>query len=103
MLNRLALLLGQLQESGVLVERRVGGSQARVSGAVDALGGAVGDQLGRGVVGVQLDLVNGGNSLAARVVQELLEVLDAEVGDTNVLNLAGGRELLEFLPAEMLT
>lgn len=102
LLDSLALLLSQFQESGVLVKRRVGGSQARVSGAVNALGGAVGNQLGRGVVGVQLNLVNGRNDLAARVIQELLEVLDAEVGDTNVLNLASGRELLEFLPAEML-
>lgn len=65
---------------------------------MDALGGVVGDQLGGGVVGVQLDLVDGGHDLGAGVVEELLEVLDAEVGDTDVAHLAGGRELLHFLP-----
>lgn len=65
---------------------------------MDALGGVVGDQLGRGVVGVQLNLVDGGDNLGAGVVQELLKVLDTKVGDTNVLNLAGGGELLHLLP-----
>lgn len=47
---------------------------------------------------MQLDLVDGRNDLGAGVVQELLEVLDTEVGDTNVLGLAGGGYLLHFLP-----
>ena len=98
LLRALALLLGQLQQSRVLVERRVGRSKARVASAVDALGGVVGNELGRGVVGVQFDLVDGRNDLAARVVQENLQVLDAKVGDTNVPNLAGSRQLLHFLP-----
>lgn len=67
---------------------------------MDALGGVVGNQLGGGVVGVQLDLVNGGNGLAAWVVEEDLKVLDSEVGDTDVLGLAGGRELLHLLPMQ---
>lgn len=37
------------------------------------------DQVRRGVVWVQLDLVDGRNSLARWVAQELLEVLDAEI------------------------
>lgn len=65
---------------------------------MDALGCVVGDQLGGGVVGVQLDLVDGGHDLAARVIQELLQVLNAEVGDTDVADLASGRQLLHFLP-----
>lgn len=65
---------------------------------MDALGGVVGNQLRGGVVGVQFDLVDSRDDLAAGVVQELLEVLDAEVGDTNVTNLAGGRKLLHLLP-----
>lgn len=65
---------------------------------MDALGGVVGDQLGGGVVGVQLNLVDRGHDLAAGVIQELLEVLDAEVGDTDVADLASGRQLLHFLP-----
>ena len=98
LLRGLALVLGKLQQSRVLVERRVCGAQARVAGGVDALGGVVGNQLGRGVVGVQLDLVDGGHDLAAGVVEQLLHVPDAKVGDTNVLDLAGGRQLLHLLP-----
>lgn len=65
---------------------------------MDALGGVVGNQLGRGVVRVQLDLVDGGDDLAAGVVQELLEVLDSEVGNTNVPNLSSSGQLLYVLP-----
>lgn len=98
LLGSLALLLGQLEEGLILVERRVGGAEARVAGRVDALGGVVGNQLRGGVVGVQFDLVDSRDDLAAGVVQELLEVLDAEVGDTNVTDLAGGGKLLHLLP-----
>lgn len=100
LLGSTALLLGQLQQGRVLVQRRVGGTQAGVAGGVDALGGVVSNQLGRRVVGVQLNLVDGGHDLGAGVVQKLLEVLDSKVGNTDVLNLAGGRELLHFLPGE---
>lgn len=65
---------------------------------MDALGGVVGNQLGGGVVGVQLNLVDGGDDLGGGVVEELLQVLDAEVGDTDVAHLASGRELLHLLP-----
>lgn len=65
---------------------------------MDTLGGVVGDQLGRGVVGVQLDLVDSGDDLGGGVIEQDLEVLDAEVGDTNVAHLAGGRQLLHLLP-----
>lgn len=37
---------------------------------MDALGGVVRNKLGRGVVGVQLNLVDGRDDLAAGVVQE---------------------------------
>lgn len=46
LLDRLALALGKLLELLVLVERRVGGTKARVGGAVDALFLAVVEQLG---------------------------------------------------------
>jgi hypothetical protein len=101
LLGSLALVLGNLEEGRVLVQGRVGGAQAGVTGGVDALGGVVGDQLGGGVVGVQLDLVDGGDDLAAGVIQELLEVPDAEVGDTDVADLASGRQLLDFLPVDI--
>jgi hypothetical protein len=101
LLGGLALLLGELEEGGVLVQRRVGRAQAGVTGGVDALGGVVGNQLGGGVVGVQLDLVNSGDDLGGRVVEEDLEVLDAEVGDTDVADLASGRELLHLLPIKL--
>lgn len=65
---------------------------------MDTLGSVVSDQLGRGVVGVQLDLVDRGDNLGRGVVQQNLQVLDAEVGDTNVADLAGGRQLLHLLP-----
>lgn len=98
LLRSLALLLRNLEEGGVLVQGGVGGTQTGVTSGVDALGGVVGDQLGGGVVGVQLDLVDGGHDLAAGVIQELLQVLDTEVGDTDVADLASGRQLLHFLP-----
>lgn len=69
---------------------------------MDALRVVVRNQLGRWVVGVQLDLVDRRHDLGARVVEELLEVLDAEVGDTNVPHLAGGRQLLHLLPLPVL-
>lgn len=43
LLRGLALLLGEGQQGGVLVQRGVGGAQAGVAGGVDALGGVVGD------------------------------------------------------------
>ena len=45
---------------------------------------------------VVLNLVGGGDNGGLR--QELLEVLDAVVGDTNGLDLAGADELLHALP-----
>lgn len=63
LLDRLALGVGNGLEGVVGVEGRVGRAQARVAGAVDALGLVVGDELGRGVAGVQLNLVDGGNNL----------------------------------------
>jgi hypothetical protein len=47
---------------------------------------------------VQLDLVDGGDGLAGRVIEEDLKVLDAEVRDADVPDAAGGRELLELGP-----
>ena len=79
-------------------ERRVGGAEAGVGSAVDALLLTVLDELGGGVVGVEFDLVDRGNGLAGVVLEEDLEVLDGEVGDTDVLDAARGRQLLEFSP-----
>jgi hypothetical protein len=67
LLWRAALLLSELEESGVLVQRRGGGAEAGVGGGVDALGGVVGDELGGGVVGVEFDLVNGWHNLVLSV------------------------------------
>jgi hypothetical protein len=47
---------------------------------------------------VELDLVNGGCSLEARVGEQLLQVLDGEVGNTNVLYTARLGELLHLSP-----
>lgn len=65
---------------------------------MDALLLAVVEELGGGVVGVQLDLVDGRGNLEAGVVEELLEVLDGEVGDADVLDAARGGELLHLSP-----
>ena len=94
----LALLVGNLLEGLVTGKRRVGRAEARVGSAVNALLLAVLDQLWRWVVGVQLDLVDCGCGLAARVVEKLLEMLDAEVGDTNVLRAARLKDLLHLGP-----
>lgn len=98
LLHSFTLGLGNLSEGLVLVEGRVSGSQARVASAVDALGGVVGDELGRRVARVQLDLVGGGGDLGVGVAQQLLEVLDAKVGHTNVADLARADELLHLAP-----
>jgi hypothetical protein len=47
---------------------------------------------------VELNLVDGRGDLEARVGEELLKVLDGEVGDTNVLDAARLRKLLELSP-----
>ena len=52
----------------------------------------------RRVVGVELDLVDGGCGLEPRVGKELLKVLDGKVGDTNVLDAAGLGKLLQLGP-----
>lgn len=57
------VLLGNGGESLVLGKRRVGGSEAGVGGVVDTLLLAVGDELGGGVVGVKLDLVDSLNEI----------------------------------------
>lgn len=98
LLGSLALFLSQLQKGRVLVERGVGRSQAGVARRVDALRCVVCDQLGGGVVRMELDLVDSGNYLAAGVVEKSLEVLDSKVGNANVPHLASGRELLHLLP-----
>jgi hypothetical protein len=84
----LALALSNLLQCLVVGKRRVGRAEAGVGSAVDALLLAVVDELGGRVVGVKLDLVDGGDGLAGLVLEENLEVLDGEVGDTDVLDAA---------------
>lgn len=59
----LALFGRDVEEGLILVERRAGAAEAGVARAVDAFGGVVGDELGGGVVGVKLDLVDGWDDL----------------------------------------
>lgn len=47
---------------------------------------------------MEFDLVDGGDNFGGGVVEEDLEVFDAEVGDANVADFARGGEFLEFLP-----
>lgn len=118
LLDRLFLVLGKFLELLVLVERGVSGAETRVGGAVNALVLAVVEELGpvwtvslgcmyiyelklaclRGVVGVELNLVNGRCDAEARIGKELVEVLDGKVGDTNVLDAAGLGQLLHLSP-----
>jgi len=65
---------------------------------VNVLGLAEVDELWRWVVWVKLDLVDGWDGLARLVAEELLEVLDGKVGNTNVLDAAGSWELLKLSP-----
>lgn len=98
LLRGLALLFGDLQQSRVFVQRRIGRTQARVTGRVDALRGVVGHQLRGRVVGMQFDLVDSWHNLGAGVVQEALQVLDAKVGHADVAHFPGGWQLLHLLP-----
>lgn len=84
---------------------------------MDSLLLAVVDELGRGVAGVlrrlvstylrlnhcdvvthEFDLINSRGSLEPRVGEKLLEILDGEVGNTNVLDAAAGWQLLHLGP-----
>jgi len=65
---------------------------------VDTLLLAVVEELRRGVVGVQLDLVDSRGDLEVWRGEELLEVLDSEVGDADVANAAGLGQLLQLAP-----
>lgn len=65
---------------------------------MDTLGSIVRHQLGRGVVGVQLDLVDSGDDLSRGIIEQDLEVLNAEVGNTDVADLPRRRQLLHLLP-----
>lgn len=84
---------------------------------MDALFGVVGNELGGRVVGVEFDLVycwddlervskstqtdykkEVATNLGSWVVEQLLQVLDCKVGDTNVLYFASGWQLLNLLP-----
>ena len=47
---------------------------------------------------MQLDLVDGGDGLAGRVVEELFEVFDGEVGHADGADFACPRELLHVGP-----
>ena len=47
---------------------------------------------------MELNLVDRRCDLRARIGKKLLEVLDGEVGDTNVLHAPGLRELLHLSP-----
>lgn len=98
LLGRLALGLGDGQQGLVLTERGVGAAEGRVGRGVDVLALQVLDELGRGVAGVQLDLVDGGRDLCGLGGQELLHVGDVEVGHADVLDLAGVQKLLQLAP-----
>lgn len=66
LLHGLALALCDVQQLLVLVERRVGAAQAGVTSAVDTLGSAVSDELGRWVIWVEFDLIDRRDDLRDR-------------------------------------
>ena len=80
------------------MDTRASTTERRVARDVDALGAVVLHELGAGVVGVELDLVYGGDNGGGGVGEELLKMCDLEVGDTDGADAAGGRELLHLLP-----
>lgn len=47
---------------------------------------------------MKLDLVDGRRDLETRIGEQFLEILDGEVGDTDVLHTAGLRKLLQLSP-----
>jgi len=96
LLGRSVVLLGDLLQGGVVGQRRSGRSETRVGGKVDTLGLAEVDEGGRGAVDVGLALVDGGDGLGR--LQEGLQVLDTEVGDTDGPDL-GRRDLLHLTPS----
>lgn len=98
LLHRFALGVRNFLELLVLVQRRVGAAETGVAGGVDALGGVKGDELGGRVARVQLDLVDGGDHLALFVGEQLLEILDAKVGDADIAHLASADQLLHLAP-----
>lgn len=98
LLGALVESIGDVEQGLVGVEGGVGASEARVAGRVDALSGVEGNELGRRVARMQLDLVDGRDDLGVGVSEQLLEVGDGEVGDTNVLGLARGQHLLHLAP-----
>lgn len=63
LLGRAALGGGDVEEGLVGVEGGVCASEAGVARGMDALGGVVGDELGGGIAGMELDLVDGGDDL----------------------------------------
>lgn len=89
------VLLGNLGDLLTLDQGAVSRSEGRVGSQVNTLGLAELEQLPLGVLGVELDLVSGGDDLGSG--KELLEVLDREVGDTDGLGLAGGDQGLHAL------
>lgn len=70
---------------------------------MDSLLFAVLQSLWRGHVGVQLDLVDGWDNLAGRVVEQLLQIGHDKIGYTDVSDLAGTNELLHLAPGAVST
>ena len=66
---------------------------------MDALGTAILHQFGRRVVRVELDLIDGWDSLAGGVREETFKIFDGEIRNTDVTDFAGSRKLLHFLPS----
>lgn len=98
LLDRLALGVCQRLERVVCVQRRVGRAQARVAGAVDALGLGVRDELGRGVARMQLDLVDGGDNLF-----NVREASRVKKPGTRTLQLGSLSKISRFLTAKLET
>lgn len=89
-------LLGNLDDRLRREQGATRATQGAVSGNVDTLLVAEIDNLLLGQRGVVLDLIDGRGD--GGLGQELLQVLDAVVGDTDGADLAGADELLHALP-----
>jgi hypothetical protein len=95
LLGRGVVLVSDLLQGLVVGQGRVGGSETRVGGEVDTLGLAELDESGGRAVDVGLTLVDGGDGLG--LLQQGLQVLDTEVGDTDGPGLGRG-DLLHLPP-----
>lgn len=94
--GRGVVLVGQRDDELVLEQRATDRAKGREGGHDNVVLLAEFHELELGQQRVELDLVDGGDNLG--LLEQLLEVRDGEVGDTDRLGLAGLQNSLHLLP-----